>query len=104
MLYKEPEKIMYIYFILKGTVVFTLPRYSHAVYFKAHAGSIIGLEDYLYNLMMEGETFRQDMKISLELFEADDYGRRRFNVKSDGLTSMKRLTIFNFQQMMIDFP
>lgn len=96
MLYKEPEKIMYIYFILKGTVVFTLPKYNHAVFFKAHAGAIIGLEDYLYNLMVEGETFRDDKKIRLDLFEADDYGRRRFNAKSDGLTSMKRLTIFNF--------
>lgn len=96
MLYKEPEKIMYIYFILKGTVVFTLPRYNNAVFFKAHPGSIIGLEDYVYNLMAEGETFSEDKKIPLDLFEADDYGRRRFNTKSDGPTSMKRLTIFNF--------
>lgn len=49
---------------------------------KVHQGDIIGLEDYIYNLTSEGESFRDEKMISLSLFEADDYGRRRFNVIS----------------------
>ena len=35
---------------------------------------------------------------------ADDYGRRRFNVRISGESTCFKLNIFEFQKLMIEFP
>lgn len=81
-----------------------MPRFDNAVYFKVHQGEIVGLEDYIYNLSTEGVIFEEDKAIRLDLFEADDYGRRRFNVRISGESTCFKLNIFEFQKLMIEFP
>ena len=81
-LYRELDKIIYCYFIQKGSLEFIVPRFENAVFYKVNQGDIVGLEDYIYNLTNEGVTFEDD-NIPLEEFEADDYGRRRFNLRTN---------------------
>jgi CRP-like cAMP-binding protein len=93
-----------INFVQKGTLCFILPRQGNACYYKVHQGDIIGLEDYIYNLTQEGESLRHDKQIPLHLFEADDYGRRRFTVIAEKQTTVNKLSIFEFQKTLIEFP
>jgi hypothetical protein len=39
----------------------------------------------------------------LEMFDSDDYGRRRFNLVSTNKGSYMRLSIFEFRKMLIEF-
>jgi hypothetical protein len=48
-----------------------------------HQSDIVGLEDYIYNLMQEGYSMRENKPLPMHLFEADDYGRRRFSLISE---------------------
>jgi hypothetical protein len=47
-IYLEPEKVLFIYFVQKGSLNFVLPRYADTVFHKVQVGDIIGLEDYIY--------------------------------------------------------
>lgn len=80
-----------------------MPRYADKGYYKVNTGDIVGLEDYIYNLISEGETFRVDKPIDLRPFEADDYGRRRFNLLCEKDSTLMRFNIFDFQKMLIEF-
>jgi hypothetical protein len=95
---------MFIHFIQKGTLVFVLPRSVKECYYKVHQGGIIGLEDYIYNLTQEGEVLREGEQIDLNLFDTDDYGRRRFSVVAEKQGMVHKLNIFEFQKMLIEFP
>jgi len=39
----------------------------------------------------------------MNLFEEDDYGRRRFTVISKDQSTINKLSIFDFQQTLIEF-
>lgn len=95
-IYTEPQLVVDLIFIQKGTLSFCLPRYADESYFKVNTGDIIGLEDFIYNLITEGETFREDKEIDLQAFETDDYGRRRFSVKTERCALIQKLNIFDF--------
>lgn len=40
----------------------------------------------------------------MHLFEADDYGRRRFTTIAEKPTTVNKLSIFEFQKTLIEFP
>jgi CRP-like cAMP-binding protein len=95
---------MYIYFVQKGVLNFIIPKYADATFYQVQQGDIIGLEDYIYNLTSEGENFNdEDKEVPLTLFEADDYGRRRFNVVAEGSCNLMKFNIFDFQRMLVEF-
>jgi hypothetical protein len=81
-----------------------LPRHANKCYFKARQADIVGLEDYIYNLMHEGFEYDENKPIPLHLFEADDYGRRRFTVISEKQGTINKLSIFDFQNTLVEFP
>ena len=95
---------MYINFVQKGNLCFILPRHANACYFKVRQADIVGLEDYVYNLMQEGHSLRENKPIPMHFFEADDYGRRRFTVISEKQSTINKLSIFDFQNTLVEFP
>ena len=64
------------------------------------------MEDFICNLTTAGENFADDEQImlNLQMFEADDYGRRRFSVQSQTSSTLLALSIFDFQKILIEFP
>jgi hypothetical protein len=96
--------VTHIYFIQKGTLSFSLPRFGDESYYKMNTGDILGLEDFIYNLICEGQSFRDDKPLDLQLFETDDYGRRRFSARTDKNISLMKMSIFDFQKALIEFP
>lgn len=80
-----------------------MPRYADQKFFTVMQGDIIGLEDYIFDLCQDEEISLEDKEIPLTLFEADDYGRRRYSVMSHTNGRCMRLSIFDFQKMLIEF-
>jgi CRP-like cAMP-binding protein len=98
----ENEPINCFYFVQKGSVSYVLPRFADAVFSKLDQGSVFGLEDFFYNVVTDGlDLFNGDFNV--ELFEADDYGLRRFAVTTNCSTTLMKLSLLDFKKMLIEF-